>query len=181
MVDRKEIMMRILNLHGLGEDSDNNNYRTIRTIFPDASIISETIDYVNTNPNDIIKKYSHVGKIDVVVGDSLGGFLAYVIGIKLKVNTLLTNPLIPASDHISDLVENYAYTSELKSLWSKYMFQNEKCYILIGEETDIIDPIKIGQQMMYTAEVSVVLYKGNILDGPVYEDWMKTHLSGLAR
>ena len=68
--------MRVLNLHGLGGSGENTNSRIIRKMYPKAELVSETIDYFHTNPEDIIDKYCSYGKFDFVLGNSFGGFFA---------------------------------------------------------------------------------------------------------
>lgn len=132
--------MRILNLHGFSGSSENTNYRMIRQASPGSEIVSETIDYENTSPKAIIKKYCNDGAFDIVVGNSFGGFLAYVIGAKLDVKTVLTNPCVPPADYITKLLESYRYTDELEELWNRYHGKNYNCHVLLGRDDEVIDP-----------------------------------------
>ena len=134
--------MRILNLHGLGGSSENTNFRMIRQASPSSEIVSETIDYVNTSPRAIVEKYCNDGGFDIVVGNSFGGFFAYIIGTRLKIKTILTNPCVPPADYIPQLVEDYKYTDELVELWNKYQDKNDNCHIMLGTHDEVLDSNK---------------------------------------
>ena len=169
--------MRILNLHGLGGSGGNTNYRTIREAFPKMDIVSETNDFVNTNPKTIIEKYCGYGDFDIVVGNSFGGFFAYIIGAKLKIKTVLTNPAIPAGEYIPKLVEGYKYASELDELWEKYQGRNENCHVLLGINDEVLDPNRTNQLLDKTTKDILFIPGEHKLKSDLYENWLTEKLS----
>lgn len=172
--------MRILNLHGLGSSGiSNNNFHMIRNLFPDAEITSDNQDYLKTDPEDLIYKYCCEEPYDFVIGNSFGGFFAYIIGADLGSKTLLTNPCIPAFEYISGLPDNYEFKDTLETLWKRYKDKNTDCHILIGMKDVVVDPYKTIRELSDSADIVRADDCGHCLNGPVYEDWMHRQLASL--
>ena len=169
--------MRILNFHGLGGSAENTNFRTIKKAFQDAKIVSETIDYVNTNPKAIIEKYCNYGEFDVVTGNSFGGYFAYIIGTELKIKTVLTNPAIPAGEYIPKLVEGYKYAAELDELWEKYQGKNENCLVLLGMNDEVLDPDRTNKLLEDSAKDILFIPGGHSIKSEAYELWFTKKIS----
>lgn len=175
--EREDHLMRILNLHGLGGSFDNTNYRMIRNASPSAEVVSETIDYENTSPKASVEKYCHYGEFDIVVGNSFGGFFAYVIGTRLKIKTLLINPCVPPADYIPKMVEGYRYTSELEELWNIYQYKNYNCFVLIGQNDEILD-VDITDRSLRANGVKINWVSGgHSLSSDDYEWWFESLIS----
>lgn len=173
--------MRILNLHGLGGSGINNNFRTVGRIFLDAEITSDNNDYLKSDPEDLIYKYCCEEPYDFVIGNSFGGFLAYIIGAELGSKTLLTNPCIPPADYASGFPESYKFNETLEKLWKDYQGKNTNCHILLGMKDVVIDPYKTIRLLGDSAEITQVEDCGHHLTGPAYEDWMHRQLAEFHR
>lgn len=169
--------MRILNLHGLGGSFDNTNYRMIRNASPSAEIVSETIDYENISPKAIVEKYCHYGDFDIVVGNSFGGFFAYIIGTRLKIKTILINPCVPPAEYIPKLVDGYKFTAELEELWNNYQNKNHNCFAMIGRDDEILDS-HITERLLRTIGVATgVTSGGHSLSYDDYDWWFEPLVS----
>lgn len=168
--------MKILNLHGLYGDSNNTNYKTLVNYYKDregVEIISPQLDLTD-NPYDILVSLDDT--YDLVVGNSFGGFFAYIIGSKLKVPTLLTNPCIPPSRYIPNLVTNYKYTEELITLWEEYKDSNFKCSILLGDSDEVLDgSITLNSLNIFHTKVKTIS-GGHSLKGDEYQKWFEGEL-----
>ena len=69
----------ILNLHGLNGSAHNTNYKLLSEIYSKDMIVSPQIDYAVTSPTDIIERLKEYKNVSYVVGNSFGGFYAYVL------------------------------------------------------------------------------------------------------
>ena len=169
--------MRILNLHGLGGSFDNTNYRMIRNASPSAEIVSETIDYENISPKAIVEKYCHYGDFDIVVGNSFGGFFAYIIGTRLKIKTILINPCVPPAEYIPKLVDGYKFTAELEELWNIYQYKIVNCFVLIGRDDKVLDPDKTDRSLRANGVQISRISGGHSLISYDYEWWLEPLVS----
>ena len=169
--------MRILNLHGLGGSANNRNYRMIRKVSPNAEVVSETIDYENTSPRAIIEKYCHYGDFDIVVGTSFGGFFAYVIGARLRIKTIMTNPCVPPAEYIPQMIDGYKYTAELEELWNTYKNKELKGFVLIAHDDKVLDPNKTFWALSRNGIKITWAKGGHTLRGYYYGWWLEPLVS----
>ena len=165
--------MRILNLHGFGGDGNNTNYMALRKLFPEAEIVSRTYDYMHTYCEDIIDDCCFEGGFDLVVGNSFGGFLAYIIGAELGIKTILTNPCIPAYEYIPRIIKGYGNGAELKELWANYAGKNHNCYVLLGTDDKVLDYTRTVAVLGATANIEYEEGAGHSISGEHYEVWLK--------
>lgn len=163
--------MRILNLHGFGGATNNFNFKIMKDVFPDADIMDECNDYLGTSPRDIINWYGCYEQFDIVIGNSFGGFLAYIIGTMVDAKTFLTNPCIPASMYMPD---NYEYTKELESLWEEYKGRNHNCYAIIGLQNKILNPQK-AIEALGGANITLVPDAEHHISPDIIEKWIRNH------
>lgn len=140
----------ILNLHGLNGSSHNTTYALLMEIYSEDRIISPQMDYVMTSPIEILDRLKEYENIDYIVGNSFGGFYAYVLSNMRNVPCLLVNPCIPPDRYIPLLVEGYAYTDELIHLMSQYFNNSQEVYMILGMEDDVLSPTYTEQIMEVT-------------------------------
>lgn len=168
--------MKILNIHGLYGDSNNTNYQVIVNYYKDrenVEIISPQLDLTD-NPYSILTELNDT--YDLVVGNSFGGFFAYILGSRLKIRTLLTNPCIPPSVYIPNLVTDYKYTEELITLWDEYKRSNLKCSILLGKSDEVLDSsITLNNLDIFHTRVKTIS-GGHSLKGEDHQKWLEGEL-----
>lgn len=137
----------ILNLHGLYGKSKNTNYSILEKLFSASMIISPQIDFESCPPYDIIDRLSTMKRIDYIVGNSFGGFFAYVVSAKIGCPCLLTNPCIPPTKYIRELIPKYPNESfeQLEEITESFCLDNStqmrsNVFVILGKDDDILDP-----------------------------------------
>ena len=132
--------MKILNLHGFMGEADNKNYKALCEMFPAENIISPKIDYINTAPEELMKRFSDIADTDdfIFVGQSLGGWYADKLSRKFKRPCILTNPcyypheleIISTSGIPAEFLEQYRAMSARD--------RNERAYTLCSDADTIL-------------------------------------------
>ncbi|WP_028515436.1 YqiA/YcfP family alpha/beta fold hydrolase [Ruminococcus flavefaciens] len=132
--------MKILNLHGFMGEADNKNYKALCEMYPSENIISPKIDYINTAPEELMKRFSDIADTDdfIFVGQSLGGWYADKLSRKFKRPCILTNPcyypheleLISTSGIPAEFLEQYRAMSARD--------RNERAYTLYSDADTIL-------------------------------------------
>jgi len=172
--------MKILNLHGLNGSSHNTNYNTLVEYFKDrddVEIISPQIDYENISPSVLLLNLIHeCTKPDIIVGNSFGGFFAYVYGAALGAKTLLVNPCIPPYEYIPELVSDYMFTDDLRSIWTRYSGTNFNYSLLLGDSDEVLDIQKTLNTLNPSHNRITIINGGHSLSGEQYELWFKEQL-----
>ena len=171
--------MRILNIHGFMGSVENTNYKMLRDMYPDAVIVDDYHDYMKDSPEDIICTYCAYEDFDLVIGNSFGGFIAYIIGAISEWKTLLTNPCIPASDYIKDVINDYPFIEELERLWDVYKGDNHNCCIMLGLKDEAISPQKTIDALKGSgANISLSPDSGHLIQGDTLKNWLEqnTHI-----
>lgn len=130
----------ILNLHGLNGNASNTNYNLLLKKYPADMIVSPQIDYAITSPTKILNKLRQYEDIDYIVGNSFGGFYAYLLSNMCHIPCLLVNPCIPPDKYIPSFVEGYAYTDELVSFMKVYAPNPQPVYMILGMDDEILSP-----------------------------------------
>lgn len=130
----------ILNLHGLNGSSHNTTYSLLVDMYSQEYVISPQIDYVMKSPAEILERLSQYESINLVVGNSFGGFYAYILSNMCHIPCLLVNPCIPPDKYIPFLVEGYAYTNELVNLMKKYHNNSQMIYMILGIDDNVLCP-----------------------------------------
>lgn len=173
--------MRILNLHGLNGSSNNTNYKFLSEYYKDrddVEIISPQLDYANISPSTLLVDIlTECPDPDIIVGNSFGGFFAYLIGAMTGVKTYLINPCIPPHKYIKNLVPDYLYSDLLEHLWNKFSIIHIDYEMLLGDNDNILD-IQTTLNTLYAASSkSKIIAGGHSLSGKEYENWFKEKLS----
>ncbi|HRR76419.1 MAG TPA: YqiA/YcfP family alpha/beta fold hydrolase [Ruminococcus sp.] len=132
--------MKILNLHGFLGEADNKNYKALCEMFPAEDIISPDIDYINTAPDELLRRFSDMIVTDdiIFVGQSLGGWFADKLSRKFGCPCILTNPcnyphkleIITSSGIAAEYVEQYRRMSACS--------ENERAYTLCSDADTIL-------------------------------------------
>lgn len=128
----------ILNLHGLNGNSHNTNYKVLAEQYSAEDILSPQIDYVMTSPAEILDRLKEYKNIDYIVGNSFGGFYAYILSNLCSVPCLLVNPCIPPDKYIPKLVSDYRYSEQLTELTRKYENNHQPTYVILGMEDEVL-------------------------------------------
>lgn len=130
----------ILNLHGFNGKSHNTNYKLLCNTYSEDMILSPQIDYATTSPAEILERLKKYKNISYIVGNSFGGFYAYVLSNMCGIPCLLVNPCIPPARYIPSLVEGYTYTDELINLMDKNFFNQQPVYMILGMDDTVLSP-----------------------------------------
>ena len=112
-------MKKILYLHGL--ESGQGGYK-VDFLSTKGMVYAPEMNYESLNLHEFILT---LGIPDLIVGSSMGGYVADVIGSRLGVDVLLFNPAL----HSREIAVNHEYYN------NKY-----KRTIILGTEDDVIDP-----------------------------------------
>ena len=172
--------MLILNLHGLNGSCHNTNFKTISKIYEgdsDVVIVSPQIDYTSDSPYEIIGHIlSNIDKPDIIIGNSFGGFFAYVLGAITNAKTLLVNPCIPPHEYLGKLVIGYPYLDELKEIWNKCSGLNHDYHVLVGDSDDVLNTHSTLNVLKPQPERITIIAGGHSLSGEDYEIWLKENL-----
>lgn len=133
----------VLNIHGLYGNQYNTNYKELIKRYSESEIISPQIDFVGTSPFEVLDSLKVISDVDFVVGNSFGGFFAYLLSCIYDVDCILINPCIPPAKYIPNLVVDYpaAYSNELKNLFDNYFGHTSKYHLILGENDDVISSV----------------------------------------
>ena len=112
-------MKKILYLHGLESKAGGPK---VSFLAEKGMVYAPEMNYESLNLHEFILT---LGIPDLIIGSSMGGYVADVIGSRLGVDVLLFNPAL----HSRTILVNHEYYS------NKY-----KRTIVLGTEDDVIDP-----------------------------------------
>lgn len=173
--------MKILNLHGLYGSAQNTNYSVLSEYYAgreDVEIISPQIDYAVKSPYWVLKEIlAECDKPDIVVGNSFGGFFAYVFGaMLLDTKTILINPCIPPHEYIKNIVPDYEYVGDLEEIWEHVKTLSIDYSMLLGDSDDVIDIKTTLNTLSPSTNRYTIISGGHRLSGEIYEKWFKEQL-----
>ena len=112
-------MKKIVYLHGLESLQGGEK---VEFLASKGSVYAPAMNYESLNLHEFILT---LGMPDLIIGSSMGGYIADVIGSRLGVDVLLFNPAL----HSRTIPVNHEYYS------NQY-----KRTIVLGTEDDVIDP-----------------------------------------
>ena len=117
--------MNILYIHGLN-GSLSEEKRTILENY--GTVYSPSIDYESDNNSiENIRRQFVDGKIDVVMGSSMGGFVGYYLSIALKKPALLFNPALVSRSVFQNVPDYFNPNRSFKRL-------------VLGAKDEVVDP-----------------------------------------
>jgi len=114
-------MKKIVYLHGLESESGGTK---VSFLAEKGMVYAPAIDYKTLDLNEFIFT---LGMPDLIIGSSMGGYVADIIGSQLGVDVLLFNPALHNRTIIREFNEDYGS-------------QGYKRTIVLGTEDDIINP-----------------------------------------
>ena len=115
-------MKKIVNLHGLESKAGGPEVNFIAT---KGMVYAPELNF---NTLDVEKLMGKIGKPDLIIGSSMGGYVADILGSHLGVDVLLFNPAL------------HSRSVELDSDGEIYGEKNYKRTIILGTEDDVINP-----------------------------------------
>ena len=118
-------MKKIAYLHGLDSESNCNKVKWLRSL--GCEVLNPAIDYRN-DPIDRIITFVESFKPDLVIGSSMGGYLAYIISRRYNIPSMLLNPAL----HSRAVEVDVGGVGEYKP----------KMYFVFGDTDTIINPLK---------------------------------------
>ena len=118
-INKIKVMKKIVYLHGLESKQGGEK---VSFLAEKGMVYAPAMDYKTLDLDEFI--YT-LGMPDLIIGSSMGGYVADIIGSRLGVDVLLFNPAL----HSREIDPKYEYYS------NQY-----KRTIILGTEDDIIDP-----------------------------------------
>ena len=168
----------ILNIHGLYGTAENVNYKILSKLYSASRVYSPQIHFEDRSPNSIVAELKAIGDIDFIVGNSLGGFYAYVLSAKRNCPCLLVNPCIPPTKYLGELVQGYSeeFLNELKQL-EEYVcgakFYQPVCntFVILGKDDELLDS-KFTKDYLKNVELHEI-DGGHRISGAAFRKLMK--------
>ena len=114
-------MKKIVYLHGLESEAGGPK---VSFLAEKGTVYAPKIDYKTLDLKEFILS---LGMPDLIIGSSMGGYVADIIGSQLGVDVLLFNPAL----HSRSIDTNYGVN---------YGTETYKRTIILGTKDDIIDP-----------------------------------------
>ena len=116
-------MKKIVYLHGLESESGGLK---VSFLAEKGMVYAPAMDYESLNLHEFILT---LGMPDLIIGSSMGGYVADIIGSQLGVDVLLFNPAL--SNHNRTVIKEFNVD---------YGSQKYKRTIVLGTEDNVIDP-----------------------------------------
>ena len=134
-----------LNFHGFMGAPDNKNGRALAFLYPEALLLSPPIDYLSESPesillrmDEIISEQDHRRPL-VLVGQSLGGWVAEGLSRRHRLPCLLTNPCL--APHLCPVITDSkmprAFLEQYECLGAKNG-TNEKSFTLCTKTDEVL-------------------------------------------
>ena len=116
-------MKKIVYLHGLESEPGGPK---VSFLAEKGTVYAPTMDYETLDLHEFILT---LGMPDLIIGSSVGGYIADIIGSILGVDVLLFNPALHSRSIDFDFDNGIPYSGK-----------NYKRTIILGTEDDVIDP-----------------------------------------
>ena len=186
----------ILNIHGFDGSNRNTNFNILRSMYgDDYMILSPNINYrqsyyfedIYDQIEDLINLAGSGDKIELIVGNSLGGFFASIFAEKYSTPFILTNPCLRPDISLKDVypeflyeIKNRNFIDENLKKWSSQRYEHfSDAAIFYGNRDDVLDS-KLSMEMAGKAN-SIILDGGHRLSSIWYCEMFKTAVNILAR
>lgn len=170
----------ILNIHGLDGSCCNTNWRLLCEMFGNPHIVSPQLDYrhlyldyVESQINSYISDILARDKLDFIVGNSFGGFIATHFSQKYEVSCILTNPCLRPDKSMRKIAPGYMNYSNraTMSYWIDKLQQDTKLWknvhIIFGDNDEVLDT-SLSLKLCKEADIVTIL-GGHKLRGPEFE------------
>lgn len=142
----------ILNIHGLDGSCYNTNWRLLCSMFNNQHIVSPQLDYrhlyldyIDSQIDFYIRDIESTDRLDLIVGNSFGGFIALHLSQKYNVPCILTNPCLRPDVGMQTLLPEYLnYSNRLTiSYWLKQLRNDptvwRNTHIIFGKNDEVLD------------------------------------------
>ena len=116
-------MKKILYLHGLNSEPGNKAKFIKKNFF----CVSPNIDYKDPKCFNKLLNIVEENNFDFIIGNSLGGYFAFILGNIYNIDIILLNPALKKQ------------SIDFKEI-PKFNFKNIEITLLLGGKDDIIDP-----------------------------------------
>ncbi|NCC98843.1 MAG: hypothetical protein EOL95_03935 [Bacteroidia bacterium] len=141
-------MKTILYIHGFNSAGGGTKSELLHVALPKYKILSPTFDYKNFDAAvKLLNSLMKVNRPDVVVGTSLGGFLAMYAGYKYNAKCIIINPTTHPSETLARFVgenknlltkQKYMFTESDLSKYKDFEDKEFKQISLIDEKTHFL-------------------------------------------
>jgi hypothetical protein len=118
-------MKKVIYLHGLETPQGGKkiDYLTQHSI-----VYAPKVDYKNPNEFQRILNECKTFKPDLIIGSSIGGYMAHILGSYFDAKVMLFNPAL------------HSRTFEIENF--EYGYLSIRGDVILGEDDDIINPLK---------------------------------------
>jgi len=185
----------ILNIHGFDGSNRNTNFKILRNMYgDDYMILSPDINYrqlyyfddIYAQIEDLINIAGSGDKLDLIVGNSLGGFFASILAEKYSTPFILTNPCLRPDISLKDVyteflddIKNRNFIDYNLRKWSSngYEHFSNSC-TFYGDNDDVLDS-SLAMSVAHKSH-KIVLNGGHRLSDIWYCEMFKTAVNILA-
>lgn len=134
-------MVKVFNIHGFRGSWKNSAYNAIPS---NIRITSPDFDYEKLGPKLMLEQMKSVipDGVKYIIGTSLGGFYATVLGNMLDIPTILINPCLTPHKIIPKLEPSMeSFNTEFLELYKKWVCGADysKTSIIIGSDDELIN------------------------------------------
>lgn len=167
----------ILNLHGMYGNCNNHNYRLLASKFGESSILSPQFEYQSMQVVDIILECrrmvtSSLDSLQLIVGNSFGGFISSILAMEYSVPFILTNPCLRPDKSLESIVPGYVTKNKdainyyIDKLQNTDVFVQAK--IIFGKDDEVLD-ISDALNMIPDSAERYIISGGHRLSSSEYE------------
>lgn len=175
----------ILNFHGIDGKPKNTNYLLLKEMFPETRIYSPQLNYRGMKLENIICKIiddaKSFDKIDFIVGNSFGGFIATYIAHVFHVPFILVNPFLRPDIDISfeKIIPGYQDENKiiLESMLSSFCQDSivfDNAHIIFGDADEVINTYLSKNILeMFTSVDDITISGGHRLSDDRFKEEFK--------
>lgn len=177
----------IANFHGMYGKSKNTNYQLLTTLVSEKEIYSPQMDYHQYYLNDVVYRVitdlKFEDHLDLIVGNSFGGFVAMYIASLVDAPCILVNPCIRPDISLDLVIPGYAKRNEPAISHMMSVIKNceslvDRCKIILGDNDEILDRNLTYDFFKKNADIQVV-HGGHQLSGEDFNERFITTFKGV--
>lgn len=171
----------VLNFHGLDGKPDNTIYRLLREVYFKDQIYSPRLYYTWESIGHLLDRvYDEIqgfNKIDFIVGNSMGGFVALYFAYIYQVPFILVNPCLRPDESLKSIEPEYAEKNkeEFLEILETVRLEPEifkKAHVIFGDNDEVIDSSLAKEVLGSDADIKI-LSGGHQLSGDEFEKEFK--------